>query len=276
MPRTKAARALSIKLPFRSCIDGSSESLEAAVTVESAIIPSKDSGTNQGGGATQSPTKGNGVKTARIIKFLKRSPKKAAAKMDSITSVQARFCLKNQVEHCKKGNNIKIYCLKDRRWKRIQLSCNRIKRYDQTGRWHIYCALALLPGEKRIGSVDLTSGTKWVIYYPWEILGSSNPFDDEDPEVDEHNTTPETPLDEYMEDNGDTDNDEQLDDDPASQGLDEPEQERNAEDNAQDLNISGISKSIHQSERGAMRKTHPVLDTSVIALFPGSPLQERH
>ena len=78
-----------------------------------------------------------------------------------------------------------------------------------------------------------------------------------------------------MGDNGDADNDEQLDVDPISQSLDEPEQERNAEDNSQDLNISGLSKSIHQSEREARRQTHPVLDTSVIALFPGSPLQEK-
>ena len=269
------------KLPFKFCIDGSSESLKVAGTVESATIPSEGSETDQGGGTTQSPTKGNGVKAARILKFLKRSPKKAAAKMsdsgllDSITSIQARFCLNNQVEHCKKGDNIKIYCLKDRRWKRIQLTCNRMRRYDRMGNWHNYCALTPLPGEKRIGSVNLTGGTRWVIYYPWETLGSSNPFDNENPEVDEHATTPETPLDEYVGDNGDADNDEQLDVDPINQSLDEPEQERNAEDNSQDLNISGLSKSIHQSEREARRQTHPVLDTSVIALFPGSPLKEK-
>ena len=115
MPRVKAVRALSKRLPFKICIDGSSESLKVAGTVESAPIPSEGSETDQKGSATQSPTKGNGVKAARILKFLKRSPKRgAAAKMsdsgllDSITSVQARLCLANQVEHCKKGDNIKI------------------------------------------------------------------------------------------------------------------------------------------------------------------------
>ena len=74
MPRAKAVRALSKKLPFKFCIDGSSESLKIAGTVESATTPSEGSETDQVDGTTQSPTKGNGVKAARILKFLKRSP----------------------------------------------------------------------------------------------------------------------------------------------------------------------------------------------------------
>jgi hypothetical protein len=171
MPRVKTVRALGQRLPFRICIDASSESLKVGGSVESAPIPSEDAEADQKSNTTQSPTKGNRVRAARILKFLKRAPKKGTvAKMsdsgmlDSINSTQAQFCLAHQVEHCKKGDNIKIYCLEDKRWKRIQLTNNRMRRYDRTGKWHNYCALNPLPGERRIGSVDLTGGTRWGIY----------------------------------------------------------------------------------------------------------------
>ena len=62
-------------------------------------------------------------------KFLKKAPrKKTKAKMtesgvaDSMNSNVSRFCSAQQPDNCKKGDNIKIYCLKDKRWKRIRLT----------------------------------------------------------------------------------------------------------------------------------------------------------
>ena len=115
--------------------------------------------------------------------------------IDSMNSTESRFCSAQQPDHCRKGDNIKIFCLKDKRWKRIRLTNNRMKRYDRIGKWHNYCAINPLPGEKRLGSVDLTPGTRWVIYYPEETLGNTNPFEeDENPEIDEHDTTPVVEL----------------------------------------------------------------------------------
>ena len=108
---------------------------------------------------------------------------------DSINSSQSRFCSNHQPEDCWKGDNVKIFCLKDRRWKRIKLTNNRIKRYDKTGRWYNYWALNPLPDEKKTGSVDLSPGTRWVIYDPAVSMGTTNPFDDDCEDAAEHATT---------------------------------------------------------------------------------------
>jgi hypothetical protein len=111
-----------------------------------------------------------------------------------------------------------------------------------------------------LGSVDLTPGTRWVIYYPEETLGNRNPFEeDEDPEIDEHDTTPVVVLDEYVVDGGNADNDDDSDVDQNEQSFEEPEQEREAEDISEELSISGLSKSIQQSEREARRQPRPFL-----------------
>ena len=107
-----------------------------------------------------------------------------------MNSNESRFCSTQQPDNCKKGDNIKIYCLKDKRWKRIRLTNNRMRRYNKIGKWHNYWAVNPLPGEKQLGSVDLTPGTRWVKYNPEVTLGNTNPFEDEDyTEADEHDTT---------------------------------------------------------------------------------------
>ena len=106
---------------------------------------------------------------------------------DSMNSNVSHFCSAQQPDNCKKGDNIKICCLKDKRWKRIKLTYIRMRRYDRIGKWHNYWAVNPLLGEKQFGSVDLTSGTRWVIYYPEVTVGNTNPFEeDKDPKIDEH------------------------------------------------------------------------------------------
>ena len=78
---------------------------------------------------------------------------------DSMTSFEERFCLQHQPENCRKGQHIKIYCMKDKRWKRIRLTGVRMRIFDNTGAWYIYKAVRPLSGEKKKGSFDLTRGT---------------------------------------------------------------------------------------------------------------------
>ena len=127
----------------------------------------------------QKPLEEKRTRATNILKFLRRAPmKKAKATMtesgvaDSMNSNESRFCSAQQPDNCKKGDNIKIYCLKDKRWKRIRLTNNRMRRYNKIGKWHNYWAVNPLPGEKQLGSVDPTSGTRWVIYNPEVTLGN--------------------------------------------------------------------------------------------------------
>ena len=82
---------------------------------------------------------------------------------DSVTSFEQRFCLQHQPESCHKGQHIKIYCLKDERWKRIMLTGNRMRKFDNQEAWYNYKSVRPLPKEKKKGSVDLTRGTRWVV-----------------------------------------------------------------------------------------------------------------
>ena len=70
---------------------------------------------------------------------------------DSMTSFEERFCLQHQPENCHKGLHIKIYCLKDKRWKRIRLTGNRMRIFDNTGVWYNYKAVRPLRGGEEEG-----------------------------------------------------------------------------------------------------------------------------
>ena len=99
-----------------------------------------------------------------------------------------------------------------------------MRRYDRIGKWHNYWAVNPLLGEKQFGSVDLTSGARWVIYYPEVTVGNTNPFEeDEDPEIDEHDTTPVVELAEYVVDDGNDDKDDDSDADLSEEDYEEPE-----------------------------------------------------
>ena len=100
---------------------------------------------------------------------------------------------------------MKIYCLRDRRWKRIILTNKRMRRYDNTGRWHNYRTLKPLPKEKNEGSVDLSPGTRWVVYDPLVDLGSTNPFEDECEDEAKLDTTPPVEMADEKEDDDDED-----------------------------------------------------------------------
>ena len=136
-------RILGQRLPFRICINTASESLKIGRSVRSAPRLSEETEAEQKSNAIQILIKVNRIRATRLLKFLKRAPRKGAVTkmsdsgvLDSINSTQSRFCLAHQVEHCKKCDNIKIYCLKDRRRNCIQLTNNRMKRYDRTGKGH--------------------------------------------------------------------------------------------------------------------------------------------
>ena len=85
----------------------------------------------------QEPLEEKRTRATQILKFLKKaSRKKTKAKMtesgvaDSMNSNESRFCSTQPPDDCRKGDNIKIFCLKDKRWKRIKLTNNRMRRYD--------------------------------------------------------------------------------------------------------------------------------------------------
>ena len=125
--------------------------------------------------------------------------------LDSINSTTAQFCTRHQPWDCHKGDYVKIYCLRDRRWKRIILTNKRMRRYDNTGRWHNYRTLKPLPKEKNEGSVDLSPGTRWVVYDPLVDLGSTNPFEDECEDEAKLDTTPPVEMADEKEDDDDED-----------------------------------------------------------------------
>ena len=133
----RKVRDLGHKLPLRTWFNIASDTLKGEGSIETK---------SKLGGATraerrisenQEPLEGMRTRATQILKFLKKAPrKKTKAKLtesgvtDSMNSNESRLCTARQPDNCKKGNNIKIFCLKDKRWKRIKLTNNRMRRYD--------------------------------------------------------------------------------------------------------------------------------------------------
>ena len=72
----RKVRALGQRLPFSIWINAASESLKGGRSVRSAPRLSEETETEQKSNANQGPIKGNRIKATKILKFLRKAPRK--------------------------------------------------------------------------------------------------------------------------------------------------------------------------------------------------------
>ena len=81
------------------------------------------------------------------------------------------------------------------------LTGNRMRNFDNQGPWYNYKSVRPLPKEKKKESVDLTRGTRWVVYEPEVTPGTTNPLlGDDCKDIANLDTTPHVMLAEEMPD----------------------------------------------------------------------------
>ena len=81
------------------------------------------------------------------------------------------------------------------------LTGNRMHKFDNQGAWYNYKSVRPLPKEENRRSVDLTKGTRWVVYEPAVTPGTTNPFlGDDCEEIANLDTTTHVTLAEEMQD----------------------------------------------------------------------------
>ena len=144
----RKVRVLGHKLSLRTWFNVASDTLRGERSTETESRLGEATRAVRRISENQEPLEGKRTRATEILIFLKKAPKKKtkatmteSGVADSMNSNESCFCSARQPDNCKKGENIKIFCLKDKRWKRIKLTNNRMKRYDRIGKWHNYWAV---------------------------------------------------------------------------------------------------------------------------------------
>jgi hypothetical protein len=112
----RKVRALGQRLPLSIWFNAASDTLKGERSAKARSRLSEAIRAERKISENQDPLEGKRTRATKILKFLRKAPKKKAkAKMtdsgvkDSMNSTESRFCSAQQPDHCRKGETSKSF-----------------------------------------------------------------------------------------------------------------------------------------------------------------------